>query len=141
MRPPIFLWEPNDLLAFDSAERAEAFVEPPDVQAGVVFDADGRLLAFETDGRRTFLRERESEPRHEQELRDALAQATLAVGQTVDPAAPLQELVADGRLELVLAFPVFDVGSGPREHDVLVLDVLGKDLSGVEVLDDLAAVH
>ena len=43
--------------------------------------------------------------------------------------------------ELVLAFPVLDRGAGPREHHVLVLDVLGKNLSRVEVLDDFAADH
>ena len=45
------------------------------------------------------------------------------------------------RPELVFAFPELDRGAGPREHDVFVLDVLGKNLSGVEVLDDLAADH
>src|SRR6185295_8781193 len=43
--------------------------------------------------------------------------------------------------ELVLAFPELGRGSRPREHDVFVLSVLGEDLSGVEVLDDLAADH
>src|SRR5918992_346428 len=46
-----------------------------------------------------------------------------------------------GRPELVLAFPVLDRGPGSRERDVFVLDVLGENLSGVEVLDDLAADH
>src|SRR6266704_3518657 len=44
-------------------------------------------------------------------------------------------------LELLLAFPVLDRGSGPREHDVFVLGVLSENLSGVEVLDDFAADH
>src|SRR5712691_9675022 len=43
--------------------------------------------------------------------------------------------------ELILAFPVFDGRSGPREHDVFVLDTLGENLSGVEVLNDLAGDH
>src|SRR4051812_44833777 len=42
---------------------------------------------------------------------------------------------------LLLAFPVIHSGSGPREHDVFVLGVLGENLSGVEVLDDFAADH
>src|SRR5918992_2312046 len=46
-----------------------------------------------------------------------------------------------GRPDLVLAFPVLDRGPGSRERDVFVLDVLGENLSGVEVLDDLAADH
>jgi len=94
MRPPIFVWEPNDLLVFDSVDRAEAFTEPPDIDVGTAYDAEGRLLVFETDGRRTFLREREPEPTHEQELRNAIAQASLAVGLELDRSAPLEELVA-----------------------------------------------
>src|SRR5215470_6316459 len=43
--------------------------------------------------------------------------------------------------ELVLAFPVLDGRPRPREHDVFVVDVLGENLSRVEVLDDLAADH
>src|SRR4029079_9771439 len=42
---------------------------------------------------------------------------------------------------LVLAFPVLDRRSGPREHDVLVVDVFREHLAGVEVLDDLAPIH
>ena len=49
--------------------------------------------------------------------------------------------VVQRRPELVLAFPVLDRGSRPREHDVFILDVLGENLSGVEVLNDLAADH
>jgi hypothetical protein len=93
MRPPIFLWEPNDLLVFDSVEKAEAFVEPPDVKAGIAYDAEGRLLAFEANGRRTLLREREREPTHGAELRSAITQASLAVGAQIDPSMPLPELV------------------------------------------------
>ena len=33
---------------------------------------------------------------------------------------------------LVLAFPVLDRGSGPREHDVFVVDVLCENLAGVD---------
>src|SRR4026208_90395 len=42
---------------------------------------------------------------------------------------------------LVLAFPGLGGRPGPSAHDVFVLDVLGENLSGVEVLDDLAADH
>jgi hypothetical protein len=95
MRPPIFVWEPNDLLVFASVEAAERFVEPPDADAGVVYDAEGRLLAFETDSRRTSLLERESAPTHQGELRRAIAEALLAVGTEVDGSAPLEQLVAE----------------------------------------------
>src|ERR687885_632505 len=35
---------------------------------------------------------------------------------------------------LLLAFPILDRWPGPREHDVFVLDVLGENLSRVDVL-------
>jgi hypothetical protein len=43
------------------------------------------------------------------------------------------------RAGLVLAFPVLDRGSEPREHDVFVLDAR-ENLAGVEVLDDFATI-
>src|SRR5690349_25127661 len=46
-----------------------------------------------------------------------------------------------GCLTLVLAFPVLDRRSGPREDDVFVLGVLCENLPGVEILDDLATDH
>ena len=48
------MWELNDLLVFDSVDRAEAFTEPPDIDVGTAYDAEGRLLVFETDGRRKY---------------------------------------------------------------------------------------
>jgi hypothetical protein len=50
MRTPIFVWEPNDMAAFESVEEAESHTEPYDVDEGVVYDAEGRLLAFELEG-------------------------------------------------------------------------------------------
>ncbi len=89
------MWEPNELLVFDSVERAETWTEPPDVDAGVAYDAEGRLLGFQTDGHRTFLHEREPEPTHEQELRTAIVQASLAVGTKLDASAPTRQLVEE----------------------------------------------
>lgn len=46
-KPPIFIWEPGDLLAFGSLEDAEAYLEPADVRRsdfGVVLDSTGRRL-------------------------------------------------------------------------------------------------
>ena len=43
--PPIFFWEPNDLVAFDSVGIAERYLEPQDVLAGgcgLGFDSEGR---------------------------------------------------------------------------------------------------
>ena len=101
MRAPIFVWEPNDLIVFDSVERAEAWIEPYDVADRVVYDADGRLLAFALEGpgrvweRRVVLHERESRPTHEGGLRTAIVQASEAAGRKLDPSASLEELVEE----------------------------------------------
>jgi hypothetical protein len=57
------------------------------------------------------------------------------------PPRPDGPVDRERRPELVLAFPELGRGSRPREHDVFVLGVLGENLSGVEVLDDLTADH
>lgn len=45
---------------------------------GVAYDAEGRLLCFETDGRRTTLSERESDPSNLEALGTAIVQALAA---------------------------------------------------------------
>jgi len=48
-KPPIFIWEPNDLSAFESQEAAEKSLETVDVEDGVytaAYDAQGLLLRF-----------------------------------------------------------------------------------------------
>jgi hypothetical protein len=95
IKTPILSFDGYDVMVFETVEAAERFVEPPDVDDGVTYDAEGRLLAFETDGRRTSLHERESEPTHERELRDAITRAMLAAGTEVDGSAPLERLVAE----------------------------------------------
>lgn len=102
MRPPIFVWQPrNELLAFDSVEWAEEWTEPYDVDEGVVYDAEGRLLAFELDGpgrvweKRVVLRERESEPTHEEELRAAIMRVSLAAGRKLDASVSLEQLLEE----------------------------------------------
>jgi hypothetical protein len=45
MQPPLFLWEPRELLAFQSLEAMEGFIEPPDVDEGRAFDSTGMLLS------------------------------------------------------------------------------------------------
>jgi hypothetical protein len=48
VKPPIFVWEPNDLMAFKSPELAEQFIEElEDVEGCDVFDSEGRRLQFE----------------------------------------------------------------------------------------------
>jgi hypothetical protein len=99
VRPPIVVSDGHDLLVFESVESATGWVEPYDVDEGTAFDADGRLVAFELDGpgrlweKTVVLREREAEPTHETELREAITAALLAVGAVPDPSAPLAQLV------------------------------------------------
>jgi hypothetical protein len=94
MKPPLFIWEPNDLIAFGSVEALEAFVEPPDVDAGRAFDATGRLLSLTAEGMRTVVRDAEAVASHQDELRTALVTVlTEAEGERVRSAS-LEELVA-----------------------------------------------
>jgi len=101
MRAPIFVWQPNELLAFSSVEEAEGFVEPYDVNEGTTYDADGRLLVFELEGdghfwqRRVVLRARESQPTHDKDLRLAILQASEAAGAKAEPSASLEQLVEE----------------------------------------------
>jgi len=46
MRPPIFVYEPNDLDVFESVEAAERYIEPIDVKNDefTFFDSEGRVL-------------------------------------------------------------------------------------------------
>jgi hypothetical protein len=46
MKPPIFVFEPNDLTIFESVENAERYIEPPEVRDGSLFfyDSEGRVL-------------------------------------------------------------------------------------------------
>jgi hypothetical protein len=80
VRPPIFLWEPNDLIIFESAEIAEQFVEGD--TGGEIFDSEGRRLRFEVVGtswRHPYvvlaLRQEEDEPRHQAVLAEVLRRA------------------------------------------------------------------
>jgi hypothetical protein len=80
VQPPIFLWEPNDLIVFESAEIAEQFVEGN--TDGEIFDSEGRRLRFEAvgeDWRHPYvvlaLHQEEDEPTRQAALRDVLSQA------------------------------------------------------------------
>lgn len=82
MEPPIFVWEPNDLNSFASAEAAERYIEPYDVDELEVYDAVGRKLRFETRGDWGFMKEPdvvlvevEKTPTHQERLRRVLVTA------------------------------------------------------------------
>ncbi len=49
--PPLFVWEPNDLTAFASAQELESYLEAVDVEAGryIAYDAAGHLLKLEVE--------------------------------------------------------------------------------------------
>lgn len=85
MKPPIFLWQPDDLIVFESAQIAERFVEGD--TEGHLFDSEGRRLRFnvvEEVRKHPYvvlaLRQEEDEPTHQAVLMDALRQALRASG-------------------------------------------------------------
>ena len=92
MEPPIILFDDNDLMVFETPESAVLFVEPPDVDAGVTYDASGRVLRFETDGRTTTLTE--TEELRPDVLRADLLRVFTINGDSVTADAQLSDLVA-----------------------------------------------
>jgi uncharacterized protein with FMN-binding domain len=108
MRPPIFIVEVNgDVIACESAERAETTVESVDVEDGeyrAAYDADGRLLELRVSA--PTKRSRwgieltpvrlvavEDEPRHGADLHAALVTALERIGIRVSDALSLDALV------------------------------------------------
>ena len=97
VKPPIFIWEANDLMVFESAQTAERFVEGD--TGGEIFDSEGRRLRFEVVGEQRShphvtlaLREDENEPTHQGVLREVLGQALKETDPEVSGLA-LEELV------------------------------------------------
>jgi hypothetical protein len=89
-RPPIFVTADEPLLVFRSAEQAQRWLEWPDVEDGLYrgYDSEGRLIEFgvkESRVKRRFLPGSridrdvvltiEQDPRHADELRNALTRA------------------------------------------------------------------
>ena len=98
MEPPLFIWEPNDLLVFGSRSSLEDYVEVPDVDVGTAYDSEGRLLRLRVDNERIVVEDAEELAAHQAELTDALRQALRAIGTEPPPNALLRDLV---RLTLV----------------------------------------
>jgi hypothetical protein len=103
MKPPIFTIEGHDLIAFDSVEGAQRFVEWQDVDLGATYDSEGRLLEFSLDPAeaprgskppQVRVRATEEVPSHQAELRRVLVDA---LGEVADDAelADLVELAFD----------------------------------------------
>jgi hypothetical protein len=96
---PILSFEGNDLIVFETAEEAQAFVEPSDIQVADTYDATGRVLRFETDGRLTSLIETdEVQP---DDLRTRLLEVFAATEVATSQDALLDELVAEASRRLL----------------------------------------
>ncbi len=106
MKPPIILRDPNDLTLFRSRESAEGYIEHPEYVEGCdAFDSEGRCLRFEVIRKprrwpfrrwhveEPALREAETEPTHQGELRQTLLFALQAVGDETDQTLSLEELL------------------------------------------------
>lgn len=107
MKSPIVINEshtidlPGDMTFFESVADLEGYVEPIDVENEeyFAFDAEGRLLRLETDGKVVRVTEAESQPHHEDVLRHLLVQGFLrdGVSETWCANASLADLVDRGR--------------------------------------------
>jgi hypothetical protein len=108
IRPPIFVYA-DDLYIFDSVEEAESYLEPVDVEPGeVAYDAEGRLLqvvvrgkvrrsglGIDQRGAHVELVPVEDEPRHAEELRQAL----VAWVRRAEPGADVTEASTEELVE------------------------------------------
>lgn len=90
MEPPIILFDGNDLMVFETPESAEGFVEAPDA-VGVTYDASGRVLRFETDGRVTTLTE--TDELRPDVLRADVLRVSAINADAMTPDASLSDLV------------------------------------------------
>ncbi len=74
LTPPFFVIEGRDIMVFTSLKDIQFQLEPIDVGKGVyvAYDAHGRLLRLETDGRHVSVFLVEEEPRHADELETSL---------------------------------------------------------------------
>ena len=93
--PPIFVWDPGDLMVFDSVEGACSHLEAIDVRDGAytAFDRDGKLLSLDVvpERRRIFffhvsidrvvMRRAPDAPQHIERLREILISFLSRVGE------------------------------------------------------------
>lgn len=112
---PIFVVEGHDVGIYDSVDRAEAHLEPIDVAADVYtgYDALGRRLKIETDGKFTSITVAEAEATATRELEEALREYLNRMGElgATNPECDLpclieaaREHATDVRLRGVLRF-------------------------------------
>lgn len=103
LTPPVFVIEGEDVSVYASVKEAEIDIEPIDAKSGglVAYDAQGRLLRFETNHWRVSIALAEDEPRHADELECTLREFLRAVNDPsgTDPTCDLPCLVeASSRL-------------------------------------------
>ncbi len=94
---PIFVVEGHDVGVYQSLDRAEGALEPIDVSAQIYtgYDALGRRLNIETDGKSTFIQLAEGQPSGATELEQVLREHLEALGDSSgkDPACDLPCLI------------------------------------------------
>ncbi len=80
---PIFVVEGHDVYVYESLARAEGDLEPQDVTAGVytAYDALGRYMKIETDGKSTTLSLAEAEETGARDLEEPLRGYLKAMGE------------------------------------------------------------
>jgi hypothetical protein len=49
IKEPIFVYDPADLLVFETIWHAERYIEPIDAKDGIYFDAEGQILKASTE--------------------------------------------------------------------------------------------
>jgi len=104
--PPIFVWEPRDLVVFPTIDDACRYVEPEDVGRVVGFDSAGTKFHFgpaaipvTAFGKKLGTRRGVSvdwaqvSPSREAELKEVLQIALTEVGRTFNSEASLQDLI------------------------------------------------
>jgi hypothetical protein len=103
MKPPIIeASEPNDLLIFESKEKAERFIEAVDLLKGecILYDSEGRLLDAKPhpNGSIIIIEPIYSDPTHKEDLKKALINFFRAIGEDEQwlSAATLPELIEKG---------------------------------------------
>lgn len=81
---PIFVFEDKDIGIYESVELAQNDLEPPEISDRIYigFDAEGRLLTIETNGRDTFISLQEVEPSNPDLLLHKLRAFLQYVGDT-----------------------------------------------------------
>lgn len=99
MKAPIIIENSGDLLIFESADKAERYIEPIDVQNQeyMGYDSEGRLLLFYIQHpNKVFIQTAESEPLHQNELRNVLIDFLERIGVSSEEIKylPLSDLVA-----------------------------------------------